>query len=252
MSHYLHLMLLCFLLTLIPKPLPFRNNKPEVPLDPTALFTPFKVKLSVGPSLEWKPIIFCTPLTKAELHAKTKDFLNPIEESIGFAKVHWFCLLPIQPYKLRFSDPYQLIYMLGGEGHAREWLSKVGWHNPKGDFSRSRMRSCEWSLKAGSPTSWKDTPASGPPNDRLLFLFSVHEREENVLGVYPMTWKPTQVHQILLIWWPKFSLPVGEWLRPLPVYSHVEEMVMGSPLTLYVPHLVEALLNSYTHSAHLC
>lgn len=172
MSHYLYLLLLCLLLILTPKlppwpELPFHNNEREAPLDPTALTTAFKVKLSAGPGLEWQLIIFCTPWTKAELHVITKDFLNPIEESVGFAKA---CLLPIRPHELRFFDPYQLIYMLV-EGHAREWLSKVGRQNPKGDFSRSRMRSHEWSLKSGSP-------ASGPPNYQLPFLFFIHEREK--------------------------------------------------------------------------
>lgn len=100
-----------------------------------------------------------------------------------------------------------------------------------------------------------DTAALGGPNYELPFFLSVHEKKGNALGFL------IQQH--------------GGQLRPICCYSQqldlvfmglppcmraiaatvtrlrtAEETVVGFPLTIYIPHSVETLLNSH-HTQHL-
>lgn len=104
----------------------FLNEESETP----AFTTSFKVKPSDESGPGKQSLISYIPWTKAELHAITKDFLNPKEDSIGFARE----FLAIQAHEPAFSDLYQLNHMLIREGHAREWLIKVGLQNPTRNF----------------------------------------------------------------------------------------------------------------------
>ena len=79
-----------------------------------------------------QPLISFIPWTKADLYAITKDFLNPKEDPIGFAREF---LSTLQTHDPAFSDLYQLSHMLVREGRAREWLIKMGWQNPMRNLS---------------------------------------------------------------------------------------------------------------------
>lgn len=98
---------------------PFYNDDPEAPLDLSAIAAPFKVKMGNNGN----STVSHNPWTKSELLALMEGFPDPKEDSIKFAKEFE---LFIETYQLSYSDLYQLIYMLVGEGRAKEWFSKGG------------------------------------------------------------------------------------------------------------------------------
>ena len=82
--------------------------------DPIRTF-PVIVKSSEDPA---KPQISSVPWTKAEFEPQF-EFLEVNEEPHGFAKEF---IIVIQTYQPGFSDLYQLVHMLVGEGQAKQWM----------------------------------------------------------------------------------------------------------------------------------
>lgn len=74
--------------------------------------------------------------TKTEPWAITKEFPNPKENPVGFARKF---LIVVQIYKPGFSDLYQLFHMFVGERLAREWMQKKGRRDPLLDFPTKRL-----------------------------------------------------------------------------------------------------------------
>lgn len=85
--------------------LPFRNNL-RVPLDAPVIQAPFKVTPNEGGS---KTSSVTYTWNKAELQAITKDFLNALEDPLGFANEF---NLVIQTYEPDYYNRYQPIHGL--------------------------------------------------------------------------------------------------------------------------------------------
>ena len=76
-------------------------------------------------------VLTYTPWTQAELRALAKEFPDPSQDPLGFAKEFE---LTIRTYEPGFSDLHQLIQLLVSESKAREWIEKAGWKCPLMDF----------------------------------------------------------------------------------------------------------------------
>lgn len=72
-----------------------------------------------------------TPRTRAEFKALAKEFSNPSQDTLEFAKEF---RLTIWSYESGFSDPYQSIQLLASKSKAREWLKEAGWKRPLMNF----------------------------------------------------------------------------------------------------------------------
>lgn len=83
--------------------------------DPIRTF-PVSVKSPEDPG---KPQISYVPWTKAEFEPQL-EFLEVSEEPHGFAKEF---NIVTQTYQPGFSDLYQLVHMLVGEGQAKHWIN---------------------------------------------------------------------------------------------------------------------------------
>ena len=97
-------------------------------------------------------------------------------------------------------------------------------------------------------------PALGHPNYQIPFFLFVYEKEGNAFGV--LSQKHGDHHQ-----------PIGYYSQQLDAVGHrdtpclraitvtaplvkaIDKITVESPLTIFVPHAVEALLNSH-HTRH--
>ena len=80
-------------------------------------------------------------LTHPGLRALAKEFPDPSQDPLGFAKEFE---LTIRTYEPGFSDLHQLIQLLVSESKTREWTEKAGWKHPLMDFeSHSPQASTE-------------------------------------------------------------------------------------------------------------
>lgn len=88
------------------------------------------------------------------------------------------------------------------------------------------------------------------PNYQLLFFLCVHEREGNALAVstqrHEDQHRPIGYYSQQLDLVPKGPPPI---VAPANLLQQVEELIMGFPLALSVPHKC-AFLNSH-HTQHL-
>lgn len=98
--------------------------------------------------------------------------------------------------------------------------------------------------------SLKNTPALGHPTYQIPFFLFVHEKEGNALGI--PTQKQRDHHQPIRYDNQQLD-PVAQGYSPCLrvitasalLVKAPEEIVVGSPLTIFVPHAVEAFLNSH-------
>lgn len=95
------------------------NDSLEVPLDPPAIQSPFKVTPNEGGSKTSS--VTYTAWIKEELHI-IKDFPKCLK-TLGFTKE--FSSV-IQTYEPGYSNLYQLLHILVSEGHAKECMEKAG------------------------------------------------------------------------------------------------------------------------------
>lgn len=96
-------------------------------------------------------------------------------------------------------------------------------------------------------------PALGQPNYQLPFFFFVHERVGNTLGIltqqHGSQHRPIGYHSQQLDLEAKGLPPCMRAIAATAnLLQHVEKIIMGSLLTLYVPHSVEASLNNLQQS----
>ena len=87
---------------------------------------PFKIKPSENP--EAKLLVSYPPWIKAELRAILKDFPKVTEDPHGF--VEEFNII-IHIYQPGFSDLYQLVHMVVGEGQSQHSMKTTNWENPE-------------------------------------------------------------------------------------------------------------------------
>lgn len=97
-------------------------------------------------------------------------------------------------------------------------------------------------------------PALGYPNCKFPFFFFIHENRGNVLGVLtqrhgdidrPIGYYSQQLDSVAKGLPPCMKAPSALSM----LCKQTEEIVMGCPLTIYVLHSVESLLNSH-HTQH--
>ena len=77
--------------------------------------------------------------TQVELRVLAKEFPDPSQDSLGFAKDFE---LTIRTYEPGFPDLYQLIQLLVSESQARKWIEKAGWKSPLMDFESHSPEAC--------------------------------------------------------------------------------------------------------------
>lgn len=105
----------------------------SVPSSPEPLQTcPFQVRSSEDLN---RPHISYVPWTKAKLQAIVSEFAKD-EDLHGFAEEF---NIVIQTYQPGFSDFYQLVYMLVGEGQAKQWMKLAQWGHPEQDLKNRSL-----------------------------------------------------------------------------------------------------------------
>ena len=80
---------------------------------------PPPASLKEKPTGRGEPALMYTPCTRSELKNLTKDFPDPLQDPLGFAREFD---LTVRTYEPGYSDLYQLVRLLVSKSKAREWI----------------------------------------------------------------------------------------------------------------------------------
>lgn len=80
-------------------------------------------------------------MVNVELKGITKEFPDPFQSSVGFARGFE---LNIRAYDPGLSDLYQQVHILVSENKAKDWIAKANWRNRLKDFHNFFEADCKW------------------------------------------------------------------------------------------------------------
>ena len=205
---------------------------------------------SKGHKVSKDKLHFCLPIVKYLIHLISKD--GPLIDSERIKRILAFTLPKTKK---------QLRGFLGLTGYCRNWVPNISliaqplytllksdqpdlivW-TPEGEKAATTLKSV-----------LAQAQALGHPNYSLPFFFFIYEDKGNPLGI--VTQKHEGRHRPIGYYSQQLdSVAKGlpPCMRAISVTAHLckttEEILMGSPLTIYVPHSVKSLLNSH-HTQH--